>query len=218
MSLSILPLFTALSATLTITAHYLRPARPRLIYLFKPLTTLLILITALLPGTFLSDRYAGAIALGLIFGLGGDILLMLPGNYFLYGLVSFLIGHLCYWAAFFPDTFGVDFFWPLLPLLILGGLILRYLWPGLTQELKVPVMLYVSVIMGMGVLAVYRAFQFPTPATYSAAVGALLFLVSDITLAVNRFRRPFALVHLAVLSTYFAGQILIASSIPLGVY
>ena len=211
----ILTLFAALSATLTIVAHSLRPARPRLVYLFKPLTTILILIIALLPGTFLSDRYAGAIALGLLFGLGGDVFLMLPGNYFLYGLVSFLIGHFCYWVAFFPATFGVDFLGLLFPLLIVGGLVLRYLWPALAKGDRVPVILYVLIILGMTALAIYRTLQTSSPATFSAALGALLFLTSDISLAVNRFRKPFALVHLVVLSTYFAGQGLIAWSVLL---
>ncbi len=214
---SLFSLAILLSASMTIIAQTRTPPQRGLIYLFKPLTTLLILGVALLPGTFLTERYAGAVALGLIFGLGGDILLMLPGNYFLYGLVSFLIGHLFYWVAFFPASFGGNFLWPLLPLLVIGGLILRYLWPGLAHALRVPVLFYVAIILGMTALAVYLPLQHPTPATFSAALGAILFLVSDLSLAVNRFRKPFSLVHVVVLSTYFAGQWLIALSIALGV-
>ena len=106
-----LPFAILLSALLAIAAHLLH--RPWLIYLFKPLTTLLIFAFALLPGTFPTDNYTRAIALGLIFSLAGDIFLMLPGDYFLHGLVSFLIAHLWYWTAFFPDALGTNLLWPL---------------------------------------------------------------------------------------------------------
>lgn len=212
----LLPFFIALSAAITIAAHYLRPPRPGLVYLFKPLTTLLILSAALLPGTFLTDRYAGAIALGLVFSLAGDIFLMLPGSYFLYGLASFLLGHLCYWAAFFPAQRDADVLLPLLPLLIFGGWMLWLLWPGLSNRLKGPVSFYVFVIVGMGTLAIYRALQIPSNATFSGAWGALLFLTSDTFLAMDRFRKPFPLARAAVLATYYVGQFLIALSVPLG--
>jgi uncharacterized membrane protein YhhN len=54
--------------------------------------------------------------------------------------------------------------------------------------------------------------------TLSAAIGALLFLASDLILAIDRFRRPFHLSHAAVLGSYFAGQWLIALSIGLLAY
>ena len=85
--LPVISLAVILSASLTIAAHYLRTPRPILIYVFKPLTTILILAVALLPGTFLTDPYVGAIGLGLLFSLFGDIWLMLPGNLFLYVIV-----------------------------------------------------------------------------------------------------------------------------------
>ena len=212
-----LSITVTLSAAVTIAAHYLRPPRPRLIYLFKPLTTILIVAVALLPRTFLRDPYAGGIALGLVFSLVGDIFLMLPGNYFIQGLVSFLIAHLWYWVAFFPSDPGIDILWPLLPLVVLGGSILRVLWPGLSKGLRSPVTIYVLVIIGMATLAVYRTIHTPSNAALSAAIGALLFLTSDALLALDRFRKPFHFARAAVLGTYFAGQLLIALSIPLSI-
>src|SRR5512143_3607936 len=98
--LPVISLAVILSACLTIAGRYVRPRRPWLIYLFKPLTTILILAIALLPGTFITDPYARLIGLGLLFSLAGDIWLVLPADRFLYGLVSFLLAHLCYIAAF----------------------------------------------------------------------------------------------------------------------
>ena len=46
------------------------------------------------------SRYAGFILAGLVFSLAGDVFLMLPSDQFMAGLVSFLIAHLFYIAAF----------------------------------------------------------------------------------------------------------------------
>lgn len=210
---SLIGLITLLTAGLTIAAHYLRPPRAWLIYICKPLTTLLILAVALAPGTFLTDRYAGAIALGLLFSLAGDVWLMLPRNGFLPGLVSFLFAHVSYIVAFLAAPLAPGPAWPLLLLLpISGTLILRHLWTFLPATLKGPVSLYVAVIVLMATLAVSRAMTYNDVATRSAALGALLFYASDAALAINRFRRPFALVHIVVLGSYFVGQLLIALS------
>ena len=44
-------------------------------------------------------------------------------------------------------------------------------------------------------------------------LGAALFVISDATLALNRFRRPFRAAQAIVMSTYVVGQALIALSI-----
>lgn len=216
--LPVISLAVILSACITIGANYLHPARPRLVYVFKPLTTLLILVAALLPGTFPTNRYAGAIGLGLLFSLLGDIWLMLPGNRFLQGLVSFLVAHLCYVFAFLSSTKTYSFPWALLPLSIVGAIILRYLWPTLNKSLKGAVSLYVAVIVVMASVAVGRASANFSIDTLSATIGALLFMASDSVLAIDRFRKPFHMAQAAVLGSYYAGQLMIALSIGLMAY
>jgi uncharacterized membrane protein YhhN len=215
---SILPavsLAVFLSAGLAVAAWYLRPPYRTLFYIFKPITTILILSVALLPGTSLSDPYTRAIGLGLLFSLAGDIWLMSPGNRFLYGLISFLFAHCCYIFAFLPDASASGFPWPVIPLALIGAIILAYLWPGLSPILKGAVSLYVAVIVAMATLAASRAAARFSIDTLSAATGALLFMASDAIKAVDRFRRPFHLAQTAILATYFTGQLLIALSIGL---
>jgi uncharacterized membrane protein YhhN len=216
--LTVISLAVVLSAGVTIAAHYLRPLRPILIYVFKPLTTILILAVAIAPGAFLTDPYVAAIVLGLVFSLLGDILLVLPRDRFVFGLVSFLLAHLCYIFAFLVNFPSPSFLWSVLPLSIFGAIVLRYLWPALSAGLKGAVSLYIAVIVVMVTLASGRAFSRFSPDTLSAAVGALLFLTSDVILAIDRFRRPFRLSSAAVLASYFAGQLLIALSIGLLAY
>ncbi len=69
-------------------------------YIFKPLTTILILGIALTLPDPISSFYRLMVAIGMLFSLGGDIFLMLPGNTFVFGLVSFLVAHLFYIVAY----------------------------------------------------------------------------------------------------------------------
>lgn len=215
---SLLPfisLIVFLSAGLAILAYYLHPPDRTLFYVFKPLTTILILAAALLPGTFRTDAYARAIGVGLLFSLSGDIWIMLPGNRFLYGLVSFLLAHICYIFAFSNDAPANGFPWSVFPLALIGGFILAYLWPALPAGMKPAVSLYVAVIVVMAGLAANRAVAQFSTGTFFAAIGALLFMASDSILAVDRFRRPFHLSQAALLATYYSGQLMIALSIGL---
>jgi uncharacterized membrane protein YhhN len=213
--LPVVSLAVILSAGSTIVARYVHPPRPALIYIFKPLTTILILAAALLPGTFLSNPYARAISLGLVFSLFGDIWIMAPGDRFLYGLANFLLAHIFYIIAFLPGSSVDSFPWMAIPFMGIGAVILIYLWPALPSGLKGAVSVYVAVIVAMATLAASQAVARFSAGTLSAAVGALLFLLSDALLAIDRFRRPFHLAQAAILGTYFAGQLMIALSIGL---
>nr|WP_256202265.1 lysoplasmalogenase family protein [Stenotrophomonas pictorum] len=62
-------------------------------YVGKPLATLLILGVAA-TAVDADRRYRRWIVLGLVFSLMGDVWLMLPGDYFVAGLIAFLLAHL----------------------------------------------------------------------------------------------------------------------------
>ena len=90
---------------------------------------------------------------------------------------------------------------------------LAYLWPHLAQD-RAPVAVYVTVIVVMGWRAAARAAgAAPMPSGELALAGALLFMISDGVLAVDRFARPFAAADGAVMTTYYAAQTLIALSV-----
>ncbi len=202
-----------LSAIAAILFRCALPNRRLPFYVFKPLTTCLILALAILAASRSWSGYGIAIALGVLFSLIGDIWLMLPGDRLIPALVSFLFAHLSYCYGFASTLNLVGFPWPALPLLVFGGLMLRYLWPGLQPHLRVPVSVYVLVIVAMASLACSRALANPSIRLLAAASGALAFLISDTLLAVDRFRRSFRLAEAAVLGTYYAAQLLIALSV-----
>lgn len=208
--MAILSLLVLLCASLLLRAEYI--GRRRQVYVFKPLTTLLIVVLALMVTEPVSPFYQTMIVVGLIFSLGGDIFLMLPSDRFIWGLISFLIAHLFYIAAFvFPSGITVS---PLFLALYLvyGGFMVRQLWPHVAS-LRVPVLLYMAVILVMGWQSLERWHLLQTDAALLGAIGATLFVISDSTLALDRFWSRFASARAIVLSTYFAAQWFLALSV-----
>ncbi len=212
MSLVALSAAAAASAALAVRGHYAGPRRT-LVYVFKPLATLLILAIALWPPGGAAGRYAGAVALGLVFSLAGDVFLMLPADRLVEGLASFLAAHVCYIAAFTSGTGFVADTVPTVAFGALGLLLLRLLWPGVPGRLRVPVVLYLAVILTMAVQTTGRALRVHDLSGPLAAAGAALFVLSDSLLAWDRFRIPFRSARAVVLSSYFLAQWLIALSV-----
>ena len=198
-----------ISAILHLRAEYLgRKAR---IYLFKPLTMFFIILIALQTKNTVSSFYKYAIVCGLVFSLAGDIFLMLPTDRFIAGLVSFLLAHLCYIAAFTFEGARAPGLLTAIPFVIYGALMLRILLPHL-GGMKAPVMVYMLVISLMAWQALNRWIATAEQGSAPALAGALLFVVSDSLLAMNRFKRRFQNAQLYIMSTYFMAQWLIALS------
>jgi uncharacterized membrane protein YhhN len=156
---------------------------------------------------------------GLVLGAIGDVALLRPGKRaFLAGLGAFLLGHLAYVIGIAqlesPVRWFADAGW-LAALPIAGGLVvLAVLWRRL-GALRLPVIAYVGAIVAMVIAAVaaYRAGVLPSPQREWLAMGAVLFFVSDLAVARDRFvGRAFAN-KLWGLPAYYAAQILIAWSI-----
>jgi uncharacterized membrane protein YhhN len=199
-----------LSAALLIRSEYAGVRRG--VYLFKPLTTSLIIVLAWQIEPVASERYSALILGGLLFSLAGDIFLMLPADRFVAGLVSFLVAHILYTAAFVSRS---DFQFDWLALVIYavyGAAMLALLWRGL-GNLRLPVLVYMTVILVMGWQAMALWRDSPSLPTLCAAAGAALFVISDSALAYDRFRRPLPARPITVLGTYYLAQTLIALSI-----
>ena len=204
-----LSLLATASALLTIRAEY---RGPRLhVYVFKPLTVVLIILVALQTRHATAAQYKSLVVAGLLCSLAGDVFLMLPRDRFVAGLLSFLCAHVCYVAAFASGgwTCGV---WAAAPLALYGALMLGLLWPGL-GKLRAAVVVYVAVILLMAWAALGRAAATFDGGGAWAAAGALLFVASDSALAWNRFRGEFGGAQAFVLATYFAAQWSIALSV-----
>jgi uncharacterized membrane protein YhhN len=207
---------TAASAALAIAAGPGALALPWLLYLCKPLTTLLVIAHAWPRGAGMG-RLRQGVRVGLVLSLIGDVALMWPKPGFLPGLVAFLLAHLSYTVAFTRDTrlaaapaaFG-------LYALVAGGLLVL-LWPGVPGPLQVPVLAYVACLSTMAAQAAARWWvrrdAADGPLRRRAAIGAALFVCSDALLAFDRFHAPLPAAGLWILGSYWLAQWCIASAL-----
>jgi len=152
---------------------------------------------------------------GLLLSLAGDVALLWPQQGFLPGLVSFLLAHLAYLAAFCgvqrlaarPAAFAAY--------AVIAGAILARLWPGVPEALRIPVAAYVVFLAAMaaqaGVLWLAARGTARERRALTLALGGALFVVSDALLGTDKFLLPLPAASLAILATYWAAQWCIAA-------
>lgn len=189
---------------------------PNIHYFVKPLITLS-LFGLLLFQTGLRGRFSKRIGLGLLCGLVGDVFLLFDDRYeqfFVYGLVAFLIGHLFYLSAFYLDykvnksVYQKHTKNAIIAYAFYSTLFCAALWPFL-GTLRIPVIIYAFVISVMGVMAVNRFGRVNSLSFKLIFIGSILFAISDTILAINRFVYDFKLAGGLVMATYMIAQYLI---------
>lgn len=184
---------------------------------FKAPLSILFLITALLQPRVM-PMYFKFVLVGLILGLVGDVCLALPGlTAFRVGLVAFLAGHILYILAFAILTRRADWINPVNILIIAAsGYIYWWLLPHLGKML-VPVTFYIVVISVMvaGAWAAFRNSEVRRMGAWFILVGAVLFYVSDIFVAHQRFVMEHFYNRLFGLPLYYTAQFLLAFSVGL---
>ena len=120
---------------------------------------------------------------------------------FLYGLASFLFAHLAYVGAFRADAgFDLGWSWLIVPA---AAIVTIWLWPDLGAY-RLPVLGYVTVITVMVVSALARR-----PFLPAVGLGAVFFMISDLLIAVDRFKFEIKARHYSVMGTYYLAQGLI---------
>ncbi|MCZ2291272.1 MAG: lysoplasmalogenase [Burkholderiales bacterium] len=182
----------------------------RLYFVFKPLTTILIIAMAWPRGCG-TPAQRRAVLIGLVLSLVGDVALLWRQG-FVPGLVSFLLAHLAYLAAFARVQPLAARRGPFVVYAIVAALVFSLLWPDVPKVLRLPVALYVAALASMAAqAAVLWRSALHDAAARRLALGGLLFLASDTLLAVNRFSMPLPLAGVWVLSTYWLAQACIAS-------
>jgi uncharacterized membrane protein YhhN len=83
---------------------------------------------------------------------------------------------------------------------------------GIDKAMKLPVAIYAAALSLMTAQAFARNSQQKNKGSLLAAIGAVLFMISDTTLAYDRFVTSLFAAHAIVLCTYYAAQYLIALS------
>jgi uncharacterized membrane protein YhhN len=186
--------------------------------LTKPFLSALFVATALTgpPG---NPPCFNLILTGLLLCLAGDVFLIFFSSrkLFLGGLVSFLAGHILYTIAFFTLAAPGTVNWIMIAFfLAISGGVFAWLRPNLGKML-VPVIAYIAIITAMviGAASLAGTETVRLPGRMLAFVGALLFYVSDIFVARQRFVTRNYFNRAVGLPLYFTAQFLIAFSIRL---
>lgn len=186
------------------------------VYAIKPMITISLMIFFLYR-TKLTGRFAKRIFIGLFMGLVGDTMLMFADTsqmFFMYGLLAFLLGHVAYITAFYLDFKRVKSFInqiSIMAIIIFSVYCVAYflvLNPYLA-EMKYPVLAYAIVIAIMGVFALCRYNTVGEVSFKFVLIGALLFLLSDSALGINKFVITFDYSGIVIMATYMLAQYLI---------
>jgi uncharacterized membrane protein YhhN len=156
---------------------------------------------------------------GMVFSLLGDIALLFESRqeiFFMLGLGCFLLAHILYILAFrkvaaHNKPIPVRWGWIIAVVAYLG--ILLYILLPYLGELKIPVIVYAVVLCAM-LLSVVHAFRSPyTKPGVICVAGALLFVISDSVLAIDKFHTGFPLSGLVIMFTYAFAQYLLATGL-----
>ncbi|MCP4003721.1 MAG: lysoplasmalogenase, partial [bacterium] len=132
-------------------------------------------------------RYGLLVLLGLVLSWWGDVFLIPDDRprIFQAGIASFLLGHVAYVVAF--ASLGLQPLAAVVTTLILIApvlKILRWLRPHLPPDMTIPVYAYIVVITCMIICAVGAVANVGRP---MILLGALMFYVSDLAVARDRF-------------------------------
>lgn len=194
-----------------------------LIYLSKPLlmTSLAAYFYTAVKTRF--GKFEKYIFGGLLFSIAGDTFLMFVEGgskgdlFFMLGLGSFLVTHIFYLLAFinYPSTekgWIRQKPWLALPFIFLFAFMMNFLWDGIPSDLKIPVAVYSATIIAMAVGASNLKTKMPEGAYQLLFLGAMLFVVSDSFIALNKFKAaevqlPYP--RLLIMVFYVVGQWLI---------
>lgn len=149
------------------------------------------------------DRFGLLILVGLCFSAAGDALLLSAAERtFLAGVGAFLLAHVAYATAFAPGTRISPAAAAILA--AVGTAVMAWLWRRL-GTMRIPVLVYTAVISAMLLLGLGTANPL-------VPWGALLFYLSDLSVARDRFVRPGLANRIVGLPMYYAAQVLLALS------
>lgn len=161
------------------------------------------------------EHRSNVLVVAIVFSLAGDVLLM-KEEYFVLGLVAFLLSHLFYIFAYrqFVNEEsdnalnGLQRVRLAFPIILAGSGLVVILFPVL-GDLKIPVMIYAAVLAFMVISALFRFGRTNTASFWMVFTGAVLFMISDSILAINKFLTPISSSGLLIMSTYIAAQFFI---------
>lgn len=181
---------------------------PAGIWIAKPLASAGFLAAAVACGA-MDTAYGRAVLAALALSFAGDVLLIPEekSGALRVGIASFLAAHVAFIAAFWIHGTSPGLFGSAVAVLALpAALVLRWLVPHLSGDMKPAVFAYVAVITAM--VAAAAATGRP-----DILLGAGAFFASDLSVARDRFVAPGFVNRVWGWPLYYAAQLLLASTV-----
>ncbi len=183
--------------------------------IYKPIPLMLyltVMIYSAVKNSQLISLYSFFIS-GMFFALLGDFLLI-KDRFLISGMASFLAGHILYITYFVK--MGSNFNPALFSMITSAALIYYYIFqkkmnPEKRKQFLIPVIIYIAGISIMVYFAIALDLRMSTSYFYSG--GAILFFISDATIAYEKFIKKIYRSQIPILSTYYTAQALLTVGI-----
>ena len=178
-------------------------------YVTKPAILVSLIAYFLTSSNHLNKTLKLLTLFALLFSLLGDVLLMFvhkSEGYFMFGLIAFLLAHIMYIIVFLKHKNPNKNPYVFTLIALLYAAILFYIMFDGLGDMLYPVTVYMLVILTMAVTAFLRQGKV-LPLSYTLVfLGALLFMLSDSILALNKFYKPLPLSNISIMLTYALAQ------------
>lgn len=185
-------------------------------YIAKPAIVISLIFLFLKTSESLSKPIKNLTILALVFSVLGDILLMFVDkspHFFTLGLVAFLTAHVMYVLVFLKHRNKQKSPIGFISVLLVYAASLFYFLNGNLGDMFIPVIIYMLVILSMATAAYLRKDKVNILSYGLVFLGALLFMVSDSILALNKFYAPLNYSDFSIMITYALAQYLIVIGI-----
>jgi len=187
---------------------------PSLIFVFKPLILLSLLVLYSISVSLKNKDYIAA----LLFSFFGDVFLLFSGElYFIIGLISFLIAHLLFIKIVVKRIERFSFLRIvilIIPFMILFFALIFVLYNSL-NELLIPVIIYGVTISTFGIVSLLDYLNTKSTKSLLMLIGAIIFIISDSILAINKFYTSTEFFLVMVMVSYVIAQYFIYRSMVL---
>ena len=181
-------------------------------YIAKPLLLISLIFFFWKKSSHLDHKLRRMIFFALGFSLLGDILLMFvnqSANFFIGGLIAFLIAHIFYVLVFLKQRNRSKNPFLFIGFVLLYGMLLFYFLKDGLGDMLLPVILYMVIILSMASTAFLRQGYVVKNSFVLVFIGAILFMISDSILALNKFYQPLAFTNFSIIFTYAFAQLFI---------
>ncbi|XP_055907096.1 lysoplasmalogenase-like protein TMEM86A [Eupeodes corollae] len=158
-------------------------------------------------------NYSQMVLSGLFFSCIGDSLLNL--DYFPHGMAVFGLAQVFYISAFELNPWKVSIG---IPLYVIAAGMTVYIFSSLSFIIKIGLPIYAFLLTTMCWRAIVRATERSSTLSTVAAVGSVLFVISDTLISVTMFMHPLPYARVFVMLTYYSAQFCIALSTLSDVY